>query len=91
VQELGGAVNEADGSVLEIGASEQNVAHLFAPLLRSMERLPEKLHINLNTPLIGRINRPAAILTIFLFIRSLGGITVLAIFRLNHALFGLTG
>ena len=50
VQELGGEPDEADGSVLTSAAGEQNVAHLFAPLRRSMEMLLEYLHIILNAP-----------------------------------------
>ena len=50
VQKLGGATMEADGSVLEVGAGEQNVAHLFTPLFQPVERLLEYLHIIVDTP-----------------------------------------
>ena len=37
LQKLGGAAMEADGSMLETGASEQNRRHLLTTLLRPVE------------------------------------------------------
>ena len=61
VQKLGGATMEADGSVLEVGAGEQNVAHLFTPLFQPVERLLEYLHIIVDTPIAARLPRCALI------------------------------
>ena len=56
MQELGRSEDEADGSVLEVGASEQNGAHLFATLRQPMETSMEKLPLMFDTP--GRGGRP---------------------------------
>ena len=42
MQELGGEEDEADGSLLEGGAGEQNGTGVFAPLRRPVERRMEK-------------------------------------------------
>jgi hypothetical protein len=53
VQEFGGSAVEADGSVLESGAGEQNRYTLCRSLLRSMETMLEIYPLKLDTPVCG--------------------------------------
>ena len=50
MQELGKEAMEADESVLEGRAGEQNGAPLFTPRCRAVETMREYLHISLDTP-----------------------------------------
>ena len=50
MQELGGEAIEADGSVLEAGAGEQNGSGVFVALRRPVETRLEKLPLNFDTP-----------------------------------------
>ena len=51
MQELGVAPIETDGSVLAIGAGEQDGTTLFAPLYRPMETLLEICQLNFMYPM----------------------------------------